>query len=122
MTSIILPINPIFVEEIFKLNKRYEYRKSVCKKNIDKIYIYATRPVKKVVGEAMIDNIITGDKEYVWNITKDYAGINKTFYENYFKNSKKACAYCLGKVKAYRKPKDLKDFGINFYPQSYVYV
>lgn len=122
MTSIILPINPIFVEEIFKLNKRYEYRKSVCKKNIDKIYIYATRPVKKVVGEVMIDNIIIGDKEYIWNITKDYAGINKTFYENYFKNSKKACVYCLGKVKAYKIPKDLKDFGINFYPQSYVYV
>ena len=40
----------------------------------------------------------------------------------YFENKEKAYAYELGKIIVYKQPKLLKDFGINYYPQSYVYL
>ena len=41
---------------------------------------------------------------------------------NYFKEIDIAYAYKLGKVTIYKEPKYLKDIGINYYPQSYVYL
>ena len=47
---------------------------------------------------------------------------NNSKYMKYFNNVKLAYAYRLGKILVYDKPKTLKDIGINFYPQSYVYL
>ena len=40
----------------------------------------------------------------------------------YFKNKDIAFAYKLGKVIVYKQPKKLEDIGIDYYPQSYVYL
>ena len=50
MCKILLSINPEHVENILDGTKKYEYRKKSCKKDIDRIVIYSTHPVKKVVG------------------------------------------------------------------------
>lgn len=67
--------------------------------------------------EAIVD-----DLERVWEVTSEHAGISKTFYNQYFKNKKKAVAYRLGEVEKYSNPLSLKDFGLNFAPQSFVYI
>ena len=46
----LISIKPKYVEEIINKNKKYEYRKSIFKKDIDKVYIYSTRPNKQIVG------------------------------------------------------------------------
>lgn len=38
--NIIMPIKPVFAEKILSGEKKYEYRKQLCKKEINKIYIY----------------------------------------------------------------------------------
>ena len=40
----------------------------------------------------------------------------------YFENKDTAFAYELGNVILYDIPKTLNDIGINYYPQSYVYL
>ena len=40
----------------------------------------------------------------------------------YFEGKNKAVAYVLGKVMKYNQEKSLKDYNINYYPQSYVYL
>lgn len=54
MCKILLSINPNHVENIFNGTKKYEFRKVECKKPVDKIIIYSTSPIKKVVGEALV--------------------------------------------------------------------
>ncbi len=49
-------------------------------------------------------------------------GINKESYDKYFEGRNKAVAYVLGKVMKYSQEKSLKDYNINYYPQSYVYL
>ena len=120
--KILLSINPEHVRNIFTQEKQYEFRKTRCKKNVDKIIIYATAPVSKIVGEVDVIGVIEDYPEAVWKLTECLAGITKDFFEEYYKNRTKAVAYKLGKVRKYESPKLLADFGINFAPQSFVYL
>ncbi len=123
MCKILMSINPEYVDEILVGRKKYEYRKIKAKRNhVDKIIIYCTSPVMKVVAEIDVLGVIEDKPENVWNNTKNYAGISKTKYDKYFKNKDIAIAYELGEVFRYDTPKDLKEFGINFIPQSFAYI
>lgn len=122
MKKILLSINPEHVENIFNGKKEFEFRKNSCKSPVDKIIIYETSPVMRIVGEADILEIIIDNPEIVWEKTYKKAGISKKFYNEYFQNKEKAVAYKLGNVKKYDKPLKLSEYGINYAPQSFVYV
>lgn len=120
--SIILPIKPIYSDMILVGKKKYEYRKKLCRKDIEKIYIYSTSPIKKIVGEADVLEKIEAAKEELWENSKDESGITKEFYDQYFCALNNACAYKLGKIKRYDMGVELEDIGMDYSPQSYVYV
>lgn len=123
MCRILMPINPGYVDEILAGRKRYEYRKIKAKRNnIDKMIIYSTSPIMKVVAEVDIKEILEEDPEKLWEMTKNESGITKDFYNKYYKNKNTAIAYKLGKIRIYDKPKNLYDIGINYVPQSFVYL
>lgn len=122
MSKILMSIKPVYVEKILSGEKCYEYRKTIPKKGISKIIIYSTSPIKKVVGEVSVKNILILEKEELWNKTKDKSGINKDFYNSYFKNKNIAVAYELGEIKIYNPYKDVKELNINFVPQSFIYL
>lgn len=118
-----MSIKPIYTEEIIAGKKKYEYRKVKPKDdNIEKIIIYETSPIMKVVAEVQVLDIIYGTKEDVWDITKNFSGISKEFYDEYFKNNVNSVAYKLGEVRVYKMPKELKEFGIKYAPQSFIYL
>lgn len=119
--NIILPIKPIYAEKILAGEKKYEYRKRLCQSDIKKIYIYATAPVKMIIGEAEVIEKIMGDKIALWEQTKCFSGISKEFYDKYFGNQGYACAYCIGKVRRYSNPFSLDSIGIESVPQMFVY-
>jgi F-type H+-transporting ATPase alpha chain len=122
MCKLLLSINPEHVENILDGKKTYEYRKRSCKRKVDKIVIYSTAPIKKIVGEVDVLDVIEMDKEELWNITEEGAGITKKFYDKYYVDKDIAVAYKLGKVKEYKKSKTLNDIGVSIAPQSYMYI
>lgn len=122
--KVLLSIKPEFVELIFSGEKKFEYRKSIFKNpSISTIIVYASSPIKKVIGEFEIGEIIKNDKEKVWEETKEQAGISKGFFDEYFQKKQVANAIGIKRVKKYETPKFLKkDFNIDFAPQSFMYV
>jgi predicted transcriptional regulator len=118
----LLSINPEHVENILLGKKKFELRKVRCREDVDTIIIYATFPVMKVVAEAEVLDVIEDHPNDVWDIVSEYAGISKGFFDKYYEGKDKAVAYHLGRVKEYSIPKTLSDYGINFAPQSFVYV
>ena len=93
MCAILLSINPNHVENILNGSKKYEFRKKACKRHVDKILIYSTTPIMKIVGEAEVEDVLVDEPETIWkNVIK------------------------------YGKPKELKDFGVNSAPQSFQYI
>lgn len=117
-----MSIKPEYVQGIMSGRKTYEFRKKACKRTVDRIYIYSTVPVKKIVGEAEIESIIVDTPEELWKITHKGAGIKKEFYDRYYENRGEAVAYKLINVKKYKKPMALSEMGIKTAPQSYQYI
>ena len=122
MKKILISINPEHVENILSGIKKYEYRKVAAKDDISSIIIYETTPVKRVVAEAEIIDVLMCGQEEVWELTKEGSGISKKFFDKYFKDKEVAYAYKLGEIKVFETPKTLSDFGIRTAPQSFVYV
>ncbi|HHT82831.1 MAG TPA: ASCH domain-containing protein [Acholeplasmataceae bacterium] len=122
MRKILISINPEHVEKILNGTKKYEFRTKAAKQKINSLIIYSTYPTKKVVAEVEIVSILEMKPEDLWNETAQQSGIDKVFYDEYFEDREIAYAYKLGKVDEYEEPMELSDFGINFAPQSFVYV
>lgn len=123
MSKILMSIKPEYVHEILNGKKKYEYRRVRAKRNnINKLLIYCTSPVMKVVAEIEIIDIIENTPEQIWKFTQSQSGISKEKYDKYFHNKQLAVAYKLGKIEVYDKPKDLIDLGINNIPQSFIYL
>lgn len=122
MCQILLSIHPEFVEKILKGEKRFEFRRVKTRKTPNKIIIYSTSPICKVIGEAEVEDVIMESPELVWEKTKEFSGINKEYYVEYYHDKEVAVAYQLKNVIEYNVPKELKDFGVKVAPQSFVYV
>jgi len=122
MCTILMSINPEHVENIMNGKKLYEFRKRGCKRKVDKIIIYSTTPVMKVVGEAEVEGILVDRPSEIWKVTNKKAGINKIFFDRYFNNREEAVAYKLRNIIEYSIPKELKEFGVQTAPQSYQYI
>ena len=122
MCAILLSINPNHVENILNGTKRYEFRKKACKRHVDKILIYSTNPIMRVVGEAEVEDVLIDNPEIIWKKTKKKSGIDKTFFDQYYEDRDQAVAYKLKNVIKYEEPKKLKDYGIRSAPQSFQYI
>ena len=122
MCRMLLSINPQFVEKIIDGSKVYEFRKFRCKPEIKKVVIYVTAPYKKVVAEADICEVLEDETLMIWKRTKAYSGINYVYFRKYYKGKKKAYAYHLKNVIVYENPLELKNFGVNYVPQSFCYI
>lgn len=122
MESILLSINPEYVERIFSGKKRYEFRKRLANRKVDRILIYSTAPTKQVVGEVQIIETISSSPSELWERTKKFAGISRDKYRKYFKGCKIAYAYQLGQVIRYDPPKELSEFNVSQPPQSFIYL
>ena len=116
----ILSIKPEFVTKIAIGKKRYEYRKSMFKRPVEKVYIYASSPVSRIIGEFQPVDVISGEPGFVWQETSDYSGITKLFYDEYFKTSAVAYAIVIQNFVKYETPLALPK-GVHA-PQSYCFI
>ena len=122
MRKLLMSINPEHVENILAGKKKFEFRKTKCKEQIDYIVIYATAPVMKVVAEVEVTDIIKDTPQKVWEKTSNAAGIDKEFFDCYYSGRETAVAYVLGRVTQLDSPRQLSDYGVRTAPQSYVYI
>lgn len=122
--KVLLSIKPEYAHRILDGTKRYEFRRRVHRDaRVHTVVIYATKPVGKVVGEFSIKDVHTEHPDSLWEKTKEFSGITKQFFSEYFHGRDVGHAIEVKTVKRYRKPKELRDFlASGVAPQSYAYV
>lgn len=122
--NVLLSIKPKFAAAIFSGEKKFEFRRAIFKNaNVNKVYVYASRPIGLVIGEFEIDEIITAEPELLWKVTKEAAGIRKEYFDKYFYGRDFAHALKVSTAYCYEKPMTLMEmFNINRPPQSFMYV
>jgi len=102
----------------------YEYPKRIfTRSDIDRVYIYASKPICRIVGYFTIDHVIEDKKSYMWEITHKDGGISKEYFDAYFKNCDMAHAIKIGEVVKLDNPIDPKEVIKDFHaPQNFMYV
>lgn len=122
--KILLSIKPQYAQSILDGSKRYEFRRRIHRDSkIKTVVIYATMPVGKVIGEFDIAEIHVDKPEQLWEKTKEYSGISRNFFTEYFENREIGYAIEVKSVKRYKTPKPITKFLANGVPpQSYAYL
>jgi len=122
--DVLLSIKPKFAESILNGRKKYEFRKKAfSKKNIGRVYIYSTAPIKKIVGVFRINSIIEDRPSTLWHQLKDDAGISVEEFFDYFKDREIGFALEIAGVEKFENPVDPKIMFPNFVPpQSFCYI
>lgn len=115
----ILSIKPQFVAEIAAGKKRFEFRKTVFKRPVEKVFVYASAPVSRIIGEFQPVDVISGKPDRVWQQTKKFSGISEKFYKEYFRGKTVAYAIVIQNFRLYDSPLPLPE-GVKA-PQSYCY-
>ena len=120
----LISIRPQFCHLILDGKKFYEYRKKIfANSDVDKVYIYVTKPICMIVGCFTVDSIITDTPSKVWSVTHECGGITKKRFNDYFKGCNVAHAIKIKDLKRFDTPIDpkqvIKDFTA---PQNFRYV
>lgn len=119
----ILSIKPRFVDEIIAGRKGYEFRKQGFKKDVHTVFVYASSPVCRIIGEFELGKVLEGSPEYIWSKTSHLSGITKHYFDEYFMSHDVGFALEIKCFKRYRTPinpyKAIKGFHA---PQSFCYA
>lgn len=119
----ILSIKPRFVDEIIAGRKGYEFRKKGFKHEVSKVFVYASSPVCKIIGEFKLGDIIEGTPEKIWELTGKKSGITKSYFDEYFMSHSVGFALEIKTFKKYDQPINPYDTIKGFHaPQSFCYT
>ena len=119
---VLLSIKPEYAFKIFEGSKNMNFESLFLNVKILRKLLFMRLLVQKVIGEFEIADILYEETELLWQMTQQYSGISKEFYDQYFENRDHAFAIQVGNVKKYAHPKLLSDFNIDFAPQSFAYL
>ncbi len=120
---VLLSIKPEFAFRIFKGLKRYEYRRAIFKRtDVERVLVYASSPIQKVIGEFEIDTILSGEPVSLWQKTKAHAGISRESFFDYFADVDTGYAIRVKNCQMYERPFGLMEsLGVSP-PQSFLYL
>jgi len=121
--NVLLSIKPKYANAILNGEKEYEFRKVIFKdRNVEKIYIYSSSPVKKIVGVFIVGDIIEDHPKRIWKRCRNKSGIEKEDFFTYFNGSEKGYAIKIDELEQIEEPIDPRSYNQNFVPpQSFCY-
>jgi len=123
-TSVLLSIKPKFADAILKGTKIFELRRAIFRnQNVRRIVIYASHPVCRVVGECTIEAVLALEPQKLWSLTAGGAGVDREFFDDYFRGRSIGFALKVASPHRYAKPQRLQEHcGLSRPPQSFCYL
>jgi len=120
--TLILSIKPKFANDILEGRKRFEFRRALFRRDVERVIVYSSSPERKVIGEFLVDEVLTLRPDALWRVTSEYAGIPRSYFDRYFAGKHEGHAIKIKKPRRYKVPLDLEGhFGIPHAPQSFCY-
>ena len=118
-----LSIKPEFAVKIFDGSKRYEYRRVIFRQEgVERVIVYASHPIKRVIGEFEIAEVLYDEVPSLWARTRHCSGISKKRFLDYFRDKTKGYAIKVKSTTAYSNPLPLTRLMVSSPPQSFVYL
>lgn len=120
--NLLITIKPEFVGKILAYEKLYEFRKSIFKQNVEKVFIYSSCPVKKIVGCFEVGEIICESPIELWNSFSDVSGISEKDFFKYYEDSEEGFAIKIDNLQIFDEFIDMSQYEEFKAPQSFCYV
>lgn len=120
--NLLISIKPEFVGKILAYEKLYEFRKSIFKQNVEKVFIYSSYPVKKIVGCFEVGEIICESPIELWNSFSDVSGISEKDFFKYYEDSEEGFAIKIDNLQIFDEFIDMSQYEEFKAPQSFCYV
>ena len=127
LRDVVLSVKPIYSEKIFDGSKTVELRRRfpVAAPSGTIAYIYATSPVKAMIGTAEIRDVLKLPIKQIWREFKSVAFIERDKFEKYFEGLEHGFALVFDDAKAFSRPLPLSELREKFGfepPQSFLYA
>ena len=120
---VLLSIKPEFALKILNGSKKYEYRRTIFKNHeVSRVIVYASDPIRRIIGEFEIEDILHDELQVLWIKTKNHAGISEKRFFEYFANKSKGYAIKVKETRMYNAPLPLNSFMLSSPPQSFMYL
>ena len=119
--KVLLSIKPVYANKILNWEKLFELRKSIPKNKFDTVVIYSSSPEKKIIWEFEVGEVIYEDIGKLWNIVKDYACVDKKFFDEYYKWREKWYAIKIKKATRYKDTLPITTY-TKYPPQWFIYI
>lgn len=124
--AVLMAIKPQYIEAIFDWRKLFEYRRVAPdhKAMHRGVYLYASSPVKMVVGFFMPGNIYEGTPEEIWKKTGKKGGMSKADFMDYATRGGNTRVTAIEIMAAVRLAAEvpLSHYGVERAPQNYCYI
>ncbi|MGD0638677.1 MAG: hypothetical protein ABSA72_11635 [Nitrososphaerales archaeon] len=122
--SVLLSVRPRYAEAILAGQKKYEFRKAWPRqKSGQKVFIYTTAPVRKIVGSFVAGNVIEDHPASLWKRYRSKGGIEEQAFFDYFGSRSIGYAIEISELEVFDVPLEPEDRIPGFVaPQSYMYI
>ena len=123
----LLSVRPRFARAILAGEKTTEIRRS--RPNLvpgSQVYVYATAPIKALLGLFRVDDLITESVSRLWDIAKTSAALSRREFDDYLQGLSKGHAISIAETSSLVQPIPLEDIRViwpGFHPpQSFRYL
>jgi predicted transcriptional regulator len=104
--DLLLSIQPVIARRILSGVKKYEYRRTMFKKEVRHIYLYSSSPVRKIVCRFTCGLRLSGTIDEIWRKTGRFSAAREDEYREYFEGAKTACAILIENLERFDPPLD----------------
>jgi predicted transcriptional regulator len=87
-----MSIHPQFASEILAGRKKVEFRRKRLHPDVSLVMVYATAPIKRIVGSFKVGGVDVGTPNGIWRKYRQVAGVRPREYHGYYAGAKKAFA------------------------------
>lgn len=109
-TDVLMSVKPSFAQRILAGSKYIEIRKRFSRRWAGhKLVLYASYPLRAIVGEAMIDSVTTGPPADIWSRFESGIGCSKSDFDAYVRSADEIVAIELKNVVPFKEYISLRE-------------
>jgi predicted transcriptional regulator len=120
---VLMSIHPHWASAIMEGRKRVEFRRSRFGRPVSHVVVYATSPVRRVVGYFEVSDLVDAAPAELWEMFADVGEIGADAFDGYFDGAESGVAIRVGRVSGLSTPIELEELIPSAVPpQSYRYA